>query len=699
MRSSRAPTFNSNLLTKTNPLAPAGAQTNGAAAQAQQSIEDDPEEGHSNDDDSMEEDDTEGGSTDNESMEGSDAEEGSTDVPMSDTGAVGGSDGEELDVDYMTLTELAANYPSLVLKQDWAPESRTVNPVTHMVDILVHSLDPRGVTDQRTLLRTCRLLQLGGLPLVDETPLTKKNTTSYIPKKLADFVKQCSNLQGPPFSFGEAAKDWKDACNDIKEGGGWEPLADALFDDVFKRLCSYEAVKEWFQRRNFRVNAWTSGFGHIDAKGDVYMRSDTQLKTNFHNKYYWKIVEIPETPKAEGRVEIQNARFIGQWLADDQEKKFESVDCAPPGCEVEPDVFNTWPGFRAEKLPAIPDDQVDTLIKLLLEHIQEVICSTPEQAQYFLAWLAQQVQDPAHKSGVGIILYGEQGAGKDIIITWYIEYLLGVRVGVQTASVSHILGKHATSLQNKVLCVLDEADYDQLKPHLNVIKSLMTDENLNLNPKNKDLCTTRSLIRIMLTTNVPKPIHLEAGDRRWVVLEVNDSKKGDTAYFQKLGKSLDDKAARAFYQFLMKFDLSGYTSFEARRPDTQICREMKEGNLSAFHTFLSHECMRHAGETPLFLPVEKEAGGSTETPEKIPEKTESCLSGSMFDKFKEWAAGANFSVGGYTKTHLGQDFTKIINKNDAGVERKRSGPTNVYIIEWSKLEKCLKRCGLFNNNI
>ncbi|KAJ1466574.1 hypothetical protein T484DRAFT_3633078 [Baffinella frigidus] len=79
-----------------------GAQTNGAAGPAQESIEDDAE-GHSKDDDSMEEEDTEGGSTDDasmagdddpeehsndvESMEGSDAEGNSKDVPMPDAGA------------------------------------------------------------------------------------------------------------------------------------------------------------------------------------------------------------------------------------------------------------------------------------------------------------------------------------------------------------------------------------------------------------------------------------------------------------------------------------------------------------------------------------------------------------------------------------------------------------------------------------
>ena len=126
----------------------------------------------------MEVDDTEGGSTDDASMEGgdpseehsnddellegSDAEEGSTDVPMPDATAVGGSDGEEQD--YMILPELAAKYPSVVLKLDWTPAPHCISPATNMIAILLSSLDPLRVTDHRTLLRTCRLPQLGGQP-------------------------------------------------------------------------------------------------------------------------------------------------------------------------------------------------------------------------------------------------------------------------------------------------------------------------------------------------------------------------------------------------------------------------------------------------------------------------------------------------------------------------------------------------------
>jgi hypothetical protein len=650
------------------------------------------------------EDDTEGDNSDEESVE-DDVVGHTNDVPMPDAGAGGG--GEEQD--FTTLPELVAKYPSFVLKQDWAPASRSVSPETDMIAILLHSLDPLRVTDHHTLLKTCRLLQLGWLPLI-EKPLIKNEKS--IPKELADFIEQCSKLKGLPFVFDEVARDWRNACKDIKGGEVWRPLADALFAEVFKCLCSYNAVTKWFERRNFKVTEWAA-YSHINLQGQVIPRSKVQVQTNYENQFYWRKVVIPETSKAEERVEIQSAPFLKTWFKDDKMRTYEKVDCIPPsktGCVVPPGVYNTWTDFRAAKLSPIPDDQVNKLIEPVISHIRNVICANEEEVHFFLAWLAQHLQDPAHKTEVGIILTGAHGAGKDIILTWYINFLLGTEVGLQIGRASHILGDHATALQNKVLCVLDEANYATLKGHIDLVKDVITGKTLQLNPKGKDMFVTRSIVNLLLTTNHDGPIPLDPGDRRWMALECNDSKKGDTAYFDELGKNLNDRTARAFYQFLLKFDLSEYGNFQAKRPHTQIYQEMKESNLSAFHSFLSHECMTYAEEKQLFSPAEKEVGCSTEKPdktpdkpEKTPDKPEKYTSQSLFDTLKTWATDANFDIGSYNVSNFGKDFTRLMERKDSGVTKKRGvlkGKSGkIYTIEWRKLEKCLRRYDLFNNSV
>ena len=140
---------------------------------------------------------------------------------------------------------------------------------------------------------------------------------------------------------------------------------------------------------------------------------------------------------------------------------------------------------------------------------------------------------------------------------------------------------------------------------------------------------------------------------------------------------------------------------------------MKEGKLSAFHCFLSHECMRCAGEKPLFSPVKNEVECSAEKPENTPEKSEktpekpektpeksgSCTVTALFEKFKRWAVDSNFGIGFYTSVKFGRDLRCLMKKKKNGVDKKRSVGNNIYTVEWSKLEKYLKHSGLFTNNV
>jgi hypothetical protein len=621
----------------------------------------------------MEEDEPVEQSDDDASMDEADADGGNTDVPMPDAGAGGGDEGQ----DFTTLPQLAAKYPSFVRKQDWTPAPHVVSPETQMIDIFVTSLDPRRLTDHRTLVRTCRLLQLGQPPL--------EATTNSIPKELADFVEQYSELKGLPFDFDEVARDWGDACADIQGGEIWKPLADALFTEVFKRLCNYNAVTKWFELGNFKVTDWAA-FGHINSQGQVEPRSRAEVSTTYENIFYWqrKVHEISadenEKENEEESVSFESQPFLKSWFKDGKMRTYKKVDCIAPsktGNTVPPGVYNSWPGFRAEKLPAVPDDQVDKLVELVLQHFRLVVCRTEEELQFVLAWLAQQIQDPANKSEVGIILIGDQGVGKDIILTWYINFLLGTDAGLQVGKASHIFGEHSTALQNKVLCVLDEADPATLKPHMPNLKDMMTAETLSFNPKGKKEYVTRNTTNFAITTNDNKnPVPVEPTDRRFVAFACNDSKRGDTAYFNALGKTLNDATARAFYQYLLKVNLADYRSFQAKRPETQVYRQLKEMNIPVFYSFLSHECARY---------------GTVETQFQT--------STSMFDELIKWADAANFDAKSYNSTNFGIDFKNLLAKGDSGVSKKRFASGRMYKIGWPKLEKCLKRLCLFNTNV
>jgi hypothetical protein len=119
-----------------------------------------------------------------------------------------------------------------------------------------------------------------------------------------------------------------------------------------------------------------------------------------------------------------------------------------------------------------------------------------------------------------------------------------------------------------------------------------------------------------------------------------------------------------------------------------------------FHNFLSHECMRNLGEKPMFSPVENEVGGSTEKPEKTPEKPEFCPSNQTFEKLSAWAKDAKEKdADSYNLTNFGLDFKNLIDKEDSGVIKQKTAKALGYNIKWDTLKECLERLGLFNNNV
>ena len=117
-------------------------------------------------------------------------------------------------------------------------------------------------------------------------------------------------------------------------------------------------------------------------RGSSFSRNKVQPTTNYENQSYWRKVEVPRTSKTEGGVEIKASPFLTKWFHDDQPRGYTYVDCIPPGIVVPPKTFNTWPGFRAETLPAVPDDQVDELVRPIIEHIRNVICANAQEGDW-----------------------------------------------------------------------------------------------------------------------------------------------------------------------------------------------------------------------------------------------------------------------------------------------------------------------------
>ena len=436
----------------------------------------------------------------------------------------------------------------------------------------------------------------------------------------------------------------------------------------------------------------------ITSTGDVEQYREATLAAHHQDGQYW----APATAKQQKmehncyslQTECENVcfeqfPFIKRWLGDASARAFQRIDSIPPsksGITVPTGVYNTWPGFFAETLPPVPDDAVQELVRPVLNHIRDVITG-PDHLGYVIAWLAQQVQEPATPTGVAIVLHGLEGTGKDIIFDFFIHKVLGERTGFKTSNPSKdIFGDHSVALQNRVLVLVDEASGEVMRPIKERVKDLITSSTVHINKKNRDPYDIRNLTNMVLTSNQQNPVQIDPQERRFVVFETNASKKGDSEYFQGLGQHLKrDVVSRGFFQYLRDHvDVRPYTPFQAHRPKTDAYAAMQQRNIPLFCKFLSAQAEYNLGP-----------GGSEQTV---------LMGKEIYHCFLEWGREGNYTTKNFTMSRFGSELQKFITEMTAtdplqnALTKRRSGGGQRYTVNWRKLRAALQATARYDPN-
>jgi hypothetical protein len=249
------------------------------------------------------------------------------------------------------------------------------------------------------------------------------------------------------------------ACWDL-DCDGCEEYTAALKAYVFDILFSYSAVKQWFEQRCFKVMEFGGKcFAYVKHDMELKQCSQSDLSTMFSNLYFAEDPTDQASEEDEEPTGIVSNLFITKWLKDPKMRTFSRVVCNPSRTVPTPsDAFNIWSGLRAEGLAPVPDREVALLVEPVIDHIRTVIASGDETGLNFvLAWLAQKVQFPEVKTCVAVILQGEHGVGKDIILDFMRKSVLGLRIAHQADNMAEIFEKHSTALCGRTFVQLDEA--------------------------------------------------------------------------------------------------------------------------------------------------------------------------------------------------------------------------------------------------
>jgi hypothetical protein len=172
----------------------------------------------------------------------------------------------------------------------------------------------------------------------------------------------------------------------------------------------------------------------------------------------------------------------------------------------------------------------------------DVLCGgSDDLLGYVLDWSARMVQQPASPGEVAVVMRGVEGTGKGTLAR-VVKRLLGQH-GMAVSNAKHLTGNFNAHLRDCVFLFADEAFYAGDPSHVGVLKSLITEPYLTVEAKYANAVQSPNFLHVMMASNEEWVVPASLNARRFLVLEVSDTRVGDFAWFDALWAELEGRDA------------------------------------------------------------------------------------------------------------------------------------------------------------
>ena len=275
---------------------------------------------------------------------------------------------------------------------------------------------------------------------------------------------------------------------------------------------------------------------------------------------------------------------IGKWWVDHEERRqFDGIVYAPN--TDEPNKLNLWTGFGCS--PKSGD------CALYLAHLHENICgANSEHSEYLLGWMAYAAQHPERQGEVAVVLRGREGVGKGVFAKEF-GRLFGSHFK-HIVNAKHLVGHFNAHLQHCSVLFADEAFFAGDRSHESVLKGLITEETLLVEPKGVDSYSVRNCIHLVMSSNSDWVVPAGADARRYFVLDVSAAHMQDYRYFAGIARQMDNGGRAALLHYLLNLDV---TAFDVRAvPQTAALADQKTRSRRGVDRLI--EIVAHSGILP-----------------------------------------------------------------------------------------------------
>jgi hypothetical protein len=266
---------------------------------------------------------------------------------------------------------------------------------------------------------------------------------------------------------------------------------------------------------------------------------------------------------------------------------YKGVTFNPNLDNADPRMFNMFNGFQAQEVETVNMDYIQPL----LDHILTCWCSNSTALyRYVLQWFRQAFAEPWEKTGVVVLLLGDEGTGKGTLLDKFIKpYIYGEANSLTIQGLSKIVQRFNSALMNKLLVCANEVNSGEgFHDTFDTLKALITDPTFCPEKKGLDVLKDYPVpCNFIFTTNNHNSVKLGRTDRRYLCLETSNRYVGDRDYFNRLysflASDVVQRNANHFFTYCKRLEKVG----ELRNiPMTDLKTEMMAHAKTSVEAFL-----------------------------------------------------------------------------------------------------------------